>query len=150
MQSLEELEQYSNIALYSAMAVYSIAFVFYAVDLANRSGDAGAGTTPGAATGQAGRSRSLRIGFSLTVLGFLLHLGATVLRGIAAERVPFANMYEFSLTATVAIIAIFLLAQFFVDLRYLGALVTGMTVLFLGIARVNFYREIVPLPPVTA
>ena len=147
MQSLEELEQYSNIALYSAMAVYSIAFVFYAVDLANRSGDAGAGTTPGDATGQAGRSRSLRIGFSLTVLGFLLHLGATVLRGIAAERVPFANMYEFSLTATVAIIAIFLLAQFFVDLRYLGALVTGMTVLFLGIARVNFYREIVPLPP---
>ena len=40
LQSLEQLEEYSTIALYSAMIVYSIAFVFYAVDLANRSGDA--------------------------------------------------------------------------------------------------------------
>ena len=42
----------------------------------------------------------------LTVLGFLLHLVATILRGIGAERVPFANMYEFALTATLAIVLI--------------------------------------------
>jgi len=145
VQSLEHLEEYSNVALYSALAVYSIAFVFYAIDLANRSGD-----TVVVASGpgkKAPRSRALRIGFSLTVLGFVLHLGAATLRGIAAHRVPFSNMYEFALTATVAIVAIFLLTQFFIDLRYLGALITGMTVLFLGIARVNFYRPIVPLPP---
>ncbi len=148
LQSLEQLEQYSTIALYSAMAVYSIAFVFYVVDLANRSGDrGGAASDTGASGGTVMRSRSLRIGFALTVLGFVLHLSATLLRGIAAGRVPFANMYEFSLTATTAIIAIFLLMQFFVDVRFLGALVTGMTVLFLGVAKVNFYREIVPLPP---
>ncbi len=144
MQTLEQLEQYSNVALFSAMAVYAIAFAFYAVDMANRSGDAAVAS---AASGAPTRSRALRIGFSLTVLGFVLHLGAAVLRGVAAERVPFANMYEFALTATVAVVLIFLLTQFFVDLRYLGALVTGLTVLFLGIARVNYYREIVPLPP---
>lgn len=138
VQSLEQLEQYSNIALFSAMAVYSLAFIAYAIDLANRSGDA-------AQSEQFGKSRALRIGFSLTVLGFLLHLGAAVLRGLAAGRVPFANMYEFALTATVAIVGVFLITQFFVELRYLGVLVTGLTILFLGIARVNFYRAIVPL-----
>ena len=148
LQSLEQLEQYSTIALYSAMAVYSIAFVFYAVDLANRSGDGAAVRPEIDAKGKTVvRSRSLRIGFALTVLGFVLHLAATLLRGIAAERVPFANMYEFALTATTAIIAIFLFMQFFVDVRFLGALVTGLTVLFLGVSKVNFYRPIVPLPP---
>lgn len=130
------------------MAVYAIAFVFYAIDLANRSGDAAAGSVDTAGTnGKRFASRSLRIGFSLTALGFVFHLAATLLRGIAAGRVPFANMYEFSLTATTAIVAIFLFAQFFVDLRYLGTLIMGMTVLFLGVAKVNYYRPIVPLPP---
>ena len=148
LQSLEHLEQYSTIALYSAMAVYAIAFVFFVVDLANRSGDGGGALPETDAKGRVVvRSRSLRIGFALTVLGFALHLAATLLRGIAAGRVPFSNMYEFSLTATTAIIAIFILTQFFVDVRFLGALVTGMTVLFLGVTKVNFYREIVPLPP---
>lgn len=202
---LETLEHYSSLALYSAMIVYAIAFVFYAVDFANRSAEAAA--TPAVGSGATGRvtaaasassdladasgdavtltaaagagagsvttltrpaqakppraavsrpphtpaakprrSRSLRIGFSLTVLGFLLHLAATILRGIGAERVPFANMYEFALTATLAIVLIFLLVQFFVDLRFLGALVTGLAVIFLGVTRVNFYVSIVPLP----
>ncbi|GAB2547450.1 c-type cytochrome biogenesis protein CcsB [Leucobacter ruminantium] len=176
---MSELETYSTIALYSAMIVYSIAFVFYAVDLANRSGDAAvagaaragsaradetrlaagaSGASGGVATltrttapvqqaPQPKRSRSLRIGFSLTVLGFAIHLAATILRGIGAGRVPWANMYEFALTATCAIVLIFLVVQFFVDLRFLGTLVTGMTVLFLGISKVNFYVEIVPLQP---
>ncbi len=164
---LSELETFSTVALFSAMIVYSIAFVFYVVDLANRSGDAAVSAQaakPVGAASQGGgvatltrqsaphepkqpRSRSLRIGFSLTVLGFILHLAATVLRGIGAERVPWANMYEFALTATCAIVLIFLVVQFFVDLRFLGALITGLSVLFLGVTKVNFYVEIVPLQP---
>lgn len=141
---LTELETYSTIALYSGMVVYAIAFVFYVVDLANRSGDAGQVL---AANGKPKRSRWLNAGFGLTVLAFLLHLTATVLRGIGAERVPWANMYEFALTATAAVVAIFLIVQFVVDLRFLGALVTGMTLVFLGVAKVNYYVEIVPLVP---
>ena len=144
------LETYSTIALYSGMIVYAIAFVFYVVDLANRSGDAVVtAPAPGAAPSQprAPRSRWLRAGFALTVLGFVLHLSATVLRGIAAGRVPWANMYEFALTATAAIVGIFLIVQFFVDLRFLGTLVTGLTVVFLGVAKVNYYVQIVPLVP---
>lgn len=145
---LSSLEEYSTIALYSAMIVYAIAFIFYVVDLANRSGDRTSAPTNGAGGGRTQRrSRALRIGFSLTVLGFALHLAATIMRGIGAERVPWANMYEFALTATVSVVLIFLIAQFFVDLRFLGALVTGITVLFLGLSKINFYVEIVPLPP---
>lgn len=139
---LTQLENYSTIALYSGMVVYAIAFVFYAVDLANRSGDTAVAN--GAPTK---RSRWLRTGFALTVLGFLLHLAATILRGVAAERVPWANMYEFALTATVAIVGIFIVVQFVVDLRFLGALVVGMTLLFLGVAKVNYYVPISPLVP---
>ncbi|QNN63914.1 c-type cytochrome biogenesis protein CcsB [Leucobacter denitrificans] len=164
------------------MIVYAIAFVFYVVDLANRSGDlvgaASAGSVKSAsaqggsaqsASAQAAggnttvltrqkasastrqpqqpRSRWMRSGFALTVLGFVLHAGATVLRGIGAERVPWANMYEFALTATLAVVALFLIVQFFVDIRFLGALVVGMAVVFLGVAKVNYYVEIVPLVP---
>lgn len=164
---LTELETYSTIALYSGMIVYAIAFVFYVVDLANRSGDAHLAAPAGAkaqVSGQGGtatlvkpprtsapakqpRSRWLRAGFALTVLGFLLHLAATVLRGIGAEHVPWANMYEFALTATVSAVGIFLIVQFFIDLRFLGTLVTGMTIMFLGIAKINYYVPIVPLVP---
>lgn len=149
---LTELETYSTIALYSGVVVYAIAFVFYVVDLANRSGDAHAIQTAGApAKGgkgvQAPRSRWMRSGFALTVIGFLLHLAATIMRGIGAGRVPWANMYEFALTATAAVILIFLITQFFIDLRFLGALVTGIAVIFLMVAKVNYYVEIVPLVP---
>lgn len=139
LDSPESLEYVSTIALYSAMIVYAIAFVFYAVDLANRSGDQIAESK--------GRTRFVRIAFSLTVLAWLLHLGATVLRGIGAERVPWANMYEFALTATLAAVFIFLLVQFFVDIRFLGTLVTGVAILFLGVTKINYYVPIVPLPP---
>lgn len=136
---MEVLENYSNIALYSAVVVYSVAFVFYVVDLANRS------TSSGAA---AGKLRGVKIAFSLTVLGFLLHAAATVMRGIGAGRVPWANMYEFSLTATLAVVLVFLVVQFFVDLRFLGTLVVGLVILFLMITKVNYYVPIVPLPDV--
>ena len=33
------------------------------------------------------------------------------------------------------------------DLRFLGAYVTGLVLVLLGIATVNFYVEVAPLPP---
>lgn len=138
------------LALYSAMLVYAIAFVFFAVDLANRAAQdpqSSAQTLESSGSVRSRGSRTLRIGFSLTVLAFLFHLTATILRGVAAERVPWSNMYEFALTATTAIVLIYLLVNFWVDIRFLGVLVTGLVLLFLGVTRVNYYVEVVPLPP---
>lgn len=173
----ETLSQYSVLCLYSAMGIYALAFIFYSIDLARRSSvadeSAEAVAAPveaelvGAARGgrasatlakissrvedevynAPGRSRTLRIGFSLTVLGVLFHLGATVLRGVAAGRVPWANMYEFSMTGTLIIVGVFLVTQLRWDLRFLGAFVTGLVLVLLGVATVNYYVAVVPLPP---
>ncbi|PPG41221.1 c-type cytochrome biogenesis protein CcsB [Rathayibacter rathayi] len=93
------------------------------------------------------RSTTLRIGFSLTLLAFALHLAATVLRGVAAGRVPWANMYEFSMTGTLIIIGVFLAVQLRWDLRFLGAFITGLVLVLLGVATVNYYVAVVPIPP---
>ncbi|MET0933892.1 MAG: c-type cytochrome biogenesis protein CcsB [Mycetocola sp.] len=96
---------------------------------------------------QARRSPVLRVALALTVLGFLLHLTAVVTRGVAAGRVPWANMYEFGLTGTLLIIAVYLVVLLRIDLRFLGTFITGLVLVLLGIAAVDFYVEIVPLPP---
>ncbi|HSO68379.1 MAG TPA: c-type cytochrome biogenesis protein CcsB, partial [Arachnia sp.] len=94
-----------------------------------------------------GRSASLRVGVSLTVLAWLIHLMSAVLRGVAAERVPWANMYEFAMTGTLLIVSVFLIVLTRADLRFLGTFVTGMVLVLLGIAALRFYVEVAPLPP---
>jgi len=137
----------SLFAVYSAMAVYTVSFLFFTWDLAKRSSLA----VPAAcAEPSAKRSPGTiyqRIGLSLLVVGWIFHLAATVLRGIAGGRVPWANMFEFGLTATVLVIAVFLGTLFWRDLGYLGAFVSGFVLLALGIVTVNFYVDVVPLPP---
>ncbi|WP_401000766.1 c-type cytochrome biogenesis protein CcsB [Agromyces sp. GXQ0307] len=115
----------------------------------------GAGTVRrGATAGRApsvdyGRSPSLRVAVAMTVIAWALHLAATVLRGVAASRVPWANMYEFALTGTLVITTVFLLVLLIAktDLRFLGTFVTGLVLVLLGVATVNFYVSVVPLPP---
>jgi cytochrome c-type biogenesis protein CcsB len=111
------------------MAIYAIAFVLFTFDLAG------------------GNARLARIAMSLTWLGFVLQLAATVMRGVAASRVPWANMYEFAMTGTVVIIAVFLLVNLKWDLRFLGSFITGLVLLLLGLAATRYYVEVVPLPP---
>lgn len=180
------LDEISLTLVYSAMAVYAIAFIAYAIDLARRSAvataavaapavaepveasatRAGRSASTGSASGQGsaasastssanggtvayGRSPSLRVGVALTVVAWLLHIAGTVTRGIAAERVPWANMYEFALTGTLIITTVYLLVLVVSkhDLRFLGTFVTGLVLVLLGIATVNFYVSVVPLPP---
>ena len=96
---------------------------------------------------RAGRTGYQRIAVTLLVLGFVFHLLATLGRGIAAGRVPWANMFEFGLTASALIVAVFLGSLLWRDLGYLGAFVSGFVLLALGIVTVNFYVDVVPLPP---
>jgi cytochrome c-type biogenesis protein CcsB len=56
-------------------------------------------------------------------------------------------MFEFGLTATALVVAVFLGSLLWRDLGYLGAYVSGFVVLALGIVTVNFYVDVVPLPP---
>lgn len=92
-------------------------------------------------------TKLLPVAMVLTIAAWVLHLVGTVLRGVAAARVPWANMYEFWLTATLLIVAVFLVVQLWQDLRFLGAFITGFTTLTLGIALITFYVPVAPLQP---
>jgi len=138
------------------MLVYTGSFLFFTFDLAKRSASAPALVSVGGgmiepesdrALPRAGRTGYQRIAVTLLVLGFVFHLLATLGRGIAAGRVPWANMFEFGLTASALIVAVFLGSLLWRDLGYLGAFVSGFVLLALGIVTVNFYVDVVPLPP---
>lgn len=168
------LDAVSVLLVWTAIAIYVLAFLAYAVDLARRSDVAvkaqdaarerelvaagGASVSSAAASaparGPGGESAPEiakpryvwgRIGTSLTVLAFLFHVAADVTRGIAAQRVPWSNMYEFSLTGTMLIVAVYLVVLFRYDLRFLGAFITGLTVVLLGGATMAYFVEVVPL-----
>jgi cytochrome c-type biogenesis protein CcsB len=160
----ETLAASSLVAVYSAIAVYAIAFVVFLLDLSKRasvaqaapataSGRAYQGATlvaekaPPTTTTSPGATRYQRVAFALTVLAWVIHVAAIALRAFAAGRVPWANLFEFTMTATAMIVGVYLLVQFWRDLRFLGAWVTGIVVLLATLATANFYVDVTPLPP---
>jgi cytochrome c-type biogenesis protein CcsB len=88
------------------------------------------------------------IGFSLTVAATgLLGLGI-VLRGIAAGRAPWGNMYEFSCALAFVLLSVFLVVAWRrPDLRYLGIFVVVPALLTLGLAVAVLYVPAGPLVP---
>jgi cytochrome c-type biogenesis protein CcsB len=88
-----------------------------------------------------------RIGFGLTCLGLLVLAGGVVTRGLAAHRVPWGNMYEFSITGCLAVSLAYVVLVRRYDVRWLGLLVTGFLVMVLGLAVLVLYRPVSPLVP---
>jgi cytochrome c-type biogenesis protein CcsB len=105
-----------------------------------------ASATPPASLGATGRAGA--VGVALTVIGALVHLGSVVTRGLAADRVPWGNMYEFSSATALAAVGIFLflVARRRVDPR-VGAFVMLPVVLYLGLAGTVLYTAAGPLVP---
>ena len=84
--------------------------------------------------------------FSLVLLGWALHLAGVVLRGVAQGFVPWANMFEFSLTSSAIVVGVFVIIQKWQDLKFLGVYITGFALITLGVGTVNFYVPVKPLP----
>lgn len=116
--------------IYGAMAAYTVAMIAFGIDLAGY------------------RGRAARIGMSVTWAAFGLHLAGTVLRGIAAKRVPWANMYEFTLTFTCVAVAVFLFLARTRSLEALGVFVTFAALVSLGIAVAVLYVHVIGTPPI--
>ncbi|HWS57525.1 MAG TPA: c-type cytochrome biogenesis protein CcsB [Actinotalea sp.] len=83
--------------------------------------------------------RALGIAMATTTLGLALHVAGAVLRGVAAGRVPWANMYEFALIGTLAAVATFRILCLRRDVRFLGTPVLGLSVIALGLGLAAFY-----------
>ena len=88
-----------------------------------------------------------RIATALMILGFLLLLAGVVGRGISAGRVPWGNMYEFSITGALAFTGAYLGALRKYDLRWLGLFVSISVLLALGTAVTVLYVPSAPLVP---
>ncbi|MET8305372.1 c-type cytochrome biogenesis protein CcsB [Micromonospora sp. NPDC005173] len=83
-----------------------------------------------------------------TALAAVLHLAALVTRGIAADRMPWGNMYEFVLTVTFIGVAAWLVVLWKrPSLRKLGLFLTLVMVLLVATAELVLYVPIVPLVP---
>jgi cytochrome c-type biogenesis protein CcsB len=95
-------------------------------------------------------SRTERVGrlaSAFMVLGFLLLTAGVIFRGISADRVPWGNMYEFSITGALAFSGAYLFALKKYKLRWLGLPVSLAVLLTLGTAITLLYRPSAPLVP---
>jgi len=84
---------------------------------------------------------------AVTVVGWLLHLGAIVSRGVSVHRLPWGNMYEFTLALTFTAVTAFLVIMMRQPARYLGVFVMAPVVFALGIAVLVLYVAPAPLVP---
>jgi len=96
-------------------------------------------------TGRA--SRYQRTAYALVIVAWVVHVAALVLRGVASGRVPWSDLYEFVLTGTAIMAGVFIVIQVWRDVKFLGAYITAIVVLLLGLASVNFYVPVGPLNP---
>ncbi|MET8353687.1 MULTISPECIES: c-type cytochrome biogenesis protein CcsB [unclassified Micromonospora] len=88
------------------------------------------------------------IAVGATGLAAALHLAALVTRGLAADRMPWGNMYEFVLTVTFIGVAAWLVVLWKrPSLRKLGLFLTLVMVLLVATAELVLYVPIVPLVP---
>lgn len=168
-----QLGQVGDLLFGSALAVYVLAMILHAVEhgllrrpaqvteaAAETRVPVAAGVGGGTDTVAAGdddvparppRSRAERfgrMGVSLTVLGFGLHLAMLVVRGFAAQRVPWGNMYEF--TAAISLVAV---AAWLVvlhrrpELRRLGVFVLLPVIVLMFLAGTVLYTQTAPVVP---
>jgi cytochrome c-type biogenesis protein CcsB len=91
--------------------------------------------------------RFARLGVVLTVVAAGVHLVAVVARGLAADpaRVPWGNMYEFTLTATLVVTLGYLLLYRRFALAWLSPVVTGFVLVTLMVDVLLLYTPVVPL-----
>jgi len=149
-QSMAEL---SDHLFTVAVALYSLAVVAFCAQLAfgRRPALVGAGAPvlDHAADPDVESERGRRWGLAamaLTVLGAVAHAGVLVTRGLATDRLPWGNMYEFATaTVLVAVVAYVVLALRSPGLRHIGVFVLAPVVLALVLIGLFLYAEAGPL-----
>ena len=86
---------------------------------------------------------------ALTIVGCALHFLGLVSRGLGSDpiRVPWGNMYEFTLAGTFGVSLMYLVLMKRYHLRWMGVLVTGFLVVVLMLDQLVLYQDAGPLVP---
>lgn len=96
-----------------------------------------------------GRSRhTVTIALGVTTIGWLTHLAEVTTRGLAAGRVPWGNMYEFSSAVSLIAIGVFLVLAMRGIATDVGVYVMVPAICYLGLAGTVLYTRAAPLQPV--
>ena len=165
----ETLAQYANLGVYSAMAVFTIAMIAFAIDLAGAApkalvaapellkeparvgvGHSGAPPASPVAGGLPDLTRKRKaagVAMMLTRLGGLLLIAAAAMRGLSVHRPPLGNMFEFALVGAMFVVVVFVAISLRRDIRWLGLFVIGPVLLTLGLAITVFYTDASELLP---
>jgi cytochrome c-type biogenesis protein CcsB len=150
-------ETLSNQGVAAAGVVYFLALLAYAVqwaalrDVPVRQAVAAGGGAPVADVEDDRTSERVemtgRLGVLLTAVGALAHFVALVGRGMAADpnRVPWGNMYEFTLSGTFVVVALFLATTSRWRLSWLGPIVVGFVLCVLLADVLWLYEPVAPL-----
>lgn len=166
-----DLGQVSLYLVTGAMTAYLIAMIAFTIDLTRKAKAAPTRARVAVASGSGhsadeivdevvgtasdavdnvvvpGPRKAAGIGMTTFTLGTALLLIGIVTRGLAAGRVPWANMYEFTLMAVFIASAVFLGIQRKRDVRYLGTFIGLFAVLALFLALAALYIDPDPVQP---
>jgi cytochrome c-type biogenesis protein CcsB len=153
----EPLSQVSLLFVSSALAFLALALVLFSFQLVKLSTveavsvgakSASAGSTMVADKTDVDKMNGTeRAGFILLwVATTILGIGV-VLRGVAAGRVPWANMYEFSISGAFLILLVYLTALKIKDLRFIATFISGFALITIFAAVSLFYVEVQTVMP---
>lgn len=165
----ETLSTYSDLAFQTTFGLYTLALIASLIYYAGfrvakvtqkelvTAGEAGSGvglteSTSLTDTGDeerasAGNTRWARIAQLFVTIGFLFHAAALILRGLATDRFPLGNMYEFILGTTLLAVGAGLafLRKPALQVAWSYVLLPVLVLLFFG--GTNLYSEAAPVVP---
>jgi cytochrome c-type biogenesis protein CcsB len=159
----DTLARWSDISFETAFVVYLLAAIAFLGQLATTRSAAlhnmerlrtrviaATSTTPGRIPDAPRRVPSERLGrtgLGLVMVALSLHVGSIVLRGIAASRPPWGNMYEFvSVTCAAGVLAALVVLRS-TQLRTLWLFVLVPTLILLFVAGTVLYADAAPVVP---
>ena len=129
----------SNDLIYVSLFTFAFAFLLYtfATAFSVRSGGMDRSST----------IRSNRTATIFFIIGTVALLLGVLTRGLSASRVPWGNMYEFSITGALTFAIAYLVLGRKYDLRWLGLPISILILVILGTAITLLYRPSAPLVP---
>jgi cytochrome c-type biogenesis protein CcsB len=130
----EPLSQVSLLFVSAAMGLLAVALLLFSFQLAKLKDDST-------------DTKFEKFGFWILGIATVILGVGVFLRGVAANRVPWANMYEFSISAALMILTVYLVSLSVRDLRYIATFITGFTLVTLFAAVSLFYVEVKTLMP---
>ena len=153
----EPLSQVSLLFVSSALAFLALALVLFSFQLVKLSTvEAVSSEAKAASSGSIMVDEKIatdkmtateRAGFILLWVSTAILGVGVVLRGVAAGRVPWANMYEFSISGAFLILLVYLTALKIKDLRFIATFIAGFALVIVFAAVSLFYVEVQTIMP---